>query len=479
MGWFGVEVGYAVGRSAWSAFCCSSIVRAIYCEAMKTLSAFLMMALLAIVTRAAELPDPANDPVVLAVQKVLPSVVNISTERLVERRQRDPFDEMFQQFFGGGQRAPVEGGQSLGSGVIVDQDGWIVSNYHVVRRATKISVVLSDGTQYAARYVSGDEANDLALLKVEGKKPFPFVEIATDREPLLGETVIAVGNPFGLEHTVTKGIISAKKRRYAAGDVVFDDVLQTDAAINPGNSGGPLINTRGQLVGINMAILSQAEGIGFAIPAGRVANLLAVWLTPEKRARLWLGLRFVRAGEKLVVADVQVDSPSAKAGVAAQDEVLRVDGTKFADVLLLQRYFLHKKDGDVVTFEVERAGKTRRLEVKLAALPKLSVVDLMAKRFGLQVQPMTAELAKALGVNLTRGLLVSDVEKEGTGEKVGFARGMVITHLGGEEIDSQERLEELLAGVRTGDAVSVAVFVREQRGNIMFQRTVGAALKAR
>ena len=446
---------------------------------MKTLSAFLMMALLAVVTRAAELPDPMNDPVVLAVQKVLPSVVNISTERMVERQYRDPFDQMFQQFFGGGQRAPVEGGQSLGSGVIVDQDGWIVSNYHVVKRANKISVVLSDGTQFAARYVSGDEANDLALLKVEGKKPFPFVEIATDREPLLGETVIAVGNPFGLEHTVTKGIISAKKRRYSAGEVVFDDILQTDAAINPGNSGGPLINTRGQLVGINMAILTEAQGIGFAIPAGRVANLLAVWLTPEKRSQLWLGLRFARLKEKLMVAEVQADSPSAKAGLAVKDAVVTVDGTKFSDVLSLQRYFLHKKGGDVVAFEVERDGKTRRMEVKLAALPKLSVPDLMAKRFGLQVQPMTAELAKALGVNLTRGLLVSGVEKDGPGEKVGFARGMVITHLGGEEIDSQERLEELLAGVRAGDAVSMAVFIVERRGNVVMQGTRGVAVKAR
>ena len=185
-------------------------------------------------------------------------------------------------------------GQSLGSGVIVDEDGWIVTNFHVVRRADKINVVLSDGSQYEARYVSGDEKNDLALLKIDAKKPLPYVEIAGDQEPLLGETVIAIGNPFGLDHTVTKGIISAKNRRYDAGDVTFEDILQTDAAINPGNSGGPLINTRAQLVGINMAILSQAEGIGFAIPARRVANMLAMWFSPEKRARLWLGLQFKR-----------------------------------------------------------------------------------------------------------------------------------------------------------------------------------------
>ena len=241
---------------------------------MKTRIGFLLTGLTCVSVFAGETPDAANDPVVLAVQKVLPAVVNISTERLVQRQFSDPFDELFRQFFGQTRRPDVEGVQSLGSGVIVDEDGWIMTNFHVVRRASKINVALADGAQYEARYVSGDEKNDLALLKIEAKKSLPFVEIASDKEPLLGETVIAVGNPFGLDHTVTKGIISAKNRKYNAGDVTFEDILQTDAAINPGNSGGPLVNLRGQLVGINMAILSQAEGIGFAIPAKRVASML-------------------------------------------------------------------------------------------------------------------------------------------------------------------------------------------------------------
>ena len=193
-----------------------------------------------------------------------------------------------------------------------------------MQRATKIRVVMSDDTKHFAQYVSGDEKNDLALLKLEAKQPLPYVEIASDREVLLGETVIAVGNPFGLEHTVTKGIISAKNRKYTAGDLTFDDILQTDAAINPGNSGGPLINLRGQIVGINMAILTQAQGIGFAIPAKRVANLVATWFSPEKRARLWLGLRFASEDGKIAVADVQENSPAAKAGVLPHDQVLAV-----------------------------------------------------------------------------------------------------------------------------------------------------------
>ena len=446
---------------------------------MKTRIGFLLTGLTCVSVFAGETPDAANDPVVLAVQKVLPAVVNISTERLVQRQFSDPFDELFRQFFGQTRRPDVEGVQSLGSGVIVDEDGWIMTNFHVVRRASKINVALADGAQYEARYVSGDEKNDLALLKIEAKKSLPFVEIASDKEPLLGETVIAVGNPFGLDHTVTKGIISAKNRKYNAGDVTFEDILQTDAAINPGNSGGPLVNLRGQLVGINMAILSQAEGIGFAIPAKRVASMLGGWFSPEKRARLWLGVQLGREEGKIVVTDVQPDSPAAKAGLAAHDRVMAVDETRFDDVLSLQRHLIRKKAGDLVKFDVERGGKLRNLAVKLAALPKVSADDLMFKKFGIQVQELTSELAQALGFSSVHGMLISDVQRGSPAAEAGLRRGMVITHVGGEEFDSMDRLAEELAGIKPGDVVSMAVFVTEHRGNFTLQQTTSVALKAR
>ena len=394
---------------------------------MKTGIVFLLSLVASLSLCAQDLPP---DPVVTAVQKVLPAVVNISTERLVQRGYRDPFDDFWRQFFGQPRREP-DGGQSLGSGVIVDEDGWIVTNFHVTRRASKIHVVLTDGTQYDAQYISGDEKNDLALLKIDAKGPLTAVEIASDREPLLGETVIAVGNPFGLDHTVTKGIISAKNRKYTAGDVTFEDILQTDAAINPGNSGGPLINVRGQLVGINMAILSQAEGIGFAIPARRVAGMLGAWFSPEKRARLWLGLRFEVKQGRLQIADCQPGSPAAKAGLKAGDVVESVDDQAFTDLLRLQRHLIRKKAGDEVRLAL---ADKRTVPVKLAALPKLSATDLLWKKFGIAAQPLTRDLAEALGVSFTQGLLVSDVRKESPAAAAGFRRGIVITHLGGEEI---------------------------------------------
>ncbi len=435
--------------------------------------------LFAVGVGAAEPPESSTDPVVVAVQKVLPAVVNISTERLAQRPFRDPFEDFWRQFFGQPRQPDVRGVQSLGSGVIVDEDGWIVTNQHVVRRASKISVTMADGARYEAQYVSGDEQNDLALLKIDSKEPSPYVEIAGNTEPMLGETVIAVGNPFGLEHTVTKGVISAKNRRYSTGDVTFDDILQTDAAINPGNSGGPLINTRGQLVGINMAILAEAQGIGFAIPAQRVANLLASWFTPEKRARLWLGLKFSVEDGRLVVADVQPGSPAAKSGLQPRDRIVMVDKEKFGDTLGLLRHVLHKRADDVVTFEVERSGKPQSFEVKLVALPKLSAPDLMWKKFGLRIQELTPDLAAALGLSVAQGVLVSDVEGASPAAKAGIGRGMVITQVGGEQIQSMDRLAEQLADVRSGDTVTMTVLVSEQRGNLVLQQTMTVSLNAK
>jgi serine protease Do len=429
---------------------------------MKTRICFLLAGFVLPIVTAAE-----PDPVVAAVQKALPTVVNISTEQIVERYGRDPFEEFFRPFLG----PRRQGILSLGSGVVVDSDGWIVTNHHVVRRASKITVTMADGAAYEARFVSGDERNDLALLKIDPKQPLPFLELDSDGEPLLGETVLAIGNPFGFDHTVTKGIISAKNRKFPPEDPKFDDILQTDAAINPGNSGGPLINTRGELVGINTAILSQAEGIGFAIPAKRVAGLLATWFTPEKRARLWLGLRFARENDKLVIAEVQPGSPADKAGLKPGAALTTVDDQRFTDVLQLQRYLMHKKPGDEVRFG--------RAVVKLAALPKVSAAELLQSKFGISVQLLTEDLADALGISSAQGLLISDVQRGGPGAAAGLRRGTIITHWAGEEIESLDRLAEQLADLKSGDTVSLVIVVSERRGAVLLQQTGKVTLKAR
>ncbi|MCS7049725.1 MAG: trypsin-like peptidase domain-containing protein [Verrucomicrobiae bacterium] len=415
-----------------------------------------------------------QDPVVSVVQRVLPAVVNISTERIVARAFRDPFEDFWRQFWGQPPRES-EGAHSLGSGVIVDEEGWIVTNFHVTRRASKIRIQLADGTAYEAQFISGDERNDLALLKIEPTNSLLAVEIAAEREPMLGETVIAVGNPFGLDHTVTRGIISAKNRRYTAGDVTFEDIIQTDAAINPGNSGGPLINLRGELVGINMAILSQAEGIGFAIPARRVAQLLATWLTPEKRARLWFGVRWMLDDGRLRIAEVQAGSPAARAKLEPGDEVMTVDGREFRDVLRLQRHLIRKQAGESVQL---RLADGRQVTVKLETLPRLSAQELLWSKFGISAQPLTRDLAEALGISYVPGLLVADVRRGSPAAEAGFRRGLVITHIGGEEFQSWDRLGELLADVQRGDRVPMVVLVSERRGNFLLQQTTSVTLVA-
>lgn len=223
---------------------------------------------------------PASEPTVLAVAKVLPTVVNVNTERIVRRAYRDPYDDFFDTFFGAPRRELQQKVQSLGSGFIVDPEGYIVTNEHVVERAQdlKISVTTSDGKTYQARYVTGDAEADLALLKIETKTPLPYISLADLSPNLLGQTALVVGNPLGYGHSVARGILSATNRSLTMGDVEYKNLLQTDAAINPGNSGGPLIDLSGKLIGVasaKMAYTPQGvptQGIGFAIPAATVAE---------------------------------------------------------------------------------------------------------------------------------------------------------------------------------------------------------------
>src|SRR2546423_5499646 len=221
--------------------------------------------------------DPAPEPAVLAVAKVLPAVVNINTERVVRRRVRDPFEDFAAQFFGNYRSEPREIRQtlqSLGSGFIVDPAGYIVTNEHVVQRAAdlKIEVTMNDGKVYNARYITGDEKKDLAFIKIEAKADFPFIDLNNISPNLLGQTVLLVGNALGYGSSISRGVLSATKRDITVEDVDYKDLLQTDAAINPGNSGGPLIDLSGRLVGVSSAKMAftpqgiPTQGLGFAIP---------------------------------------------------------------------------------------------------------------------------------------------------------------------------------------------------------------------
>ncbi|XHR29253.1 MAG: trypsin-like peptidase domain-containing protein [Chthoniobacteraceae bacterium] len=294
--------------------------------------------------------NPATEPAVAAVSKSLPAVVNINTERIIRRAVRDPYEDFFNQYFGG-QVAPRreirQKVKSLGSGFIVDPSGYIITNEHVVERAEdlKIQVTTPDGKSYNARYVTGDPSVDLALLKIESQTPLPYISLGDVSPNLLGETVLVVGNPLGYGHSVARGILSATNRNLSVDQVQYEGLLQTDAAINPGNSGGPLVDISGKLVGVASAKLAYtpqgvpAQGIGFAIPAKKVAEKVEEFkrdaqnpaqakknqLADVSRRRLGLSVQAMTADLSdalglpdqagVLISDVEAQSPAARVGL--------------------------------------------------------------------------------------------------------------------------------------------------------------------
>jgi len=336
---------------------------------------------------------PATEPAVLAVSKVLPAVVNVNTEGIIRRSYRDPTEEFFNQFFGGGpvhRRELQQKVQSLGSGFIVDPAGYIITNQHVVERAEdlKIQVTTPDGKTYTAKYVTGDADADIALLKIESKTPLPFISLQDTSPNLLGETVLVVGNPLGYGHSVARGILSATNRNLTVDQNDYKNLLQTDAAINPGNSGGPLIDISGKLIGVasaKMAYTPQGvptQGIGFAIPAGTVSAKVEEFKRNAKNparepgstdlastARRLLGLSLqqltpdlsdalgVPAGSGVLISDVESGGPADRGGLRRGLVIYRVGRYEVnspGDVeALLQRA---KKD-TVVDFGVGVIGR--------------------------------------------------------------------------------------------------------------------------
>ena len=293
--------------------------------------------------------DPAQEPSVIAVSKAMPAVVNINTERIVQHAVRDPRDELFNQFFGGPMRPPrlvKQTVQSLGSGFIVDASGFIVTNEHVVQRAAdlKISVTTNDGKTYAAKYIAGSPAEDLAFLKIEAKEKLPFIDLENLSPNLLGETVLVLGNPLGYGSSVARGILSARARAVTVDNKEYKDLVQTDAAINPGNSGGPVVDLSGKLVGVSsvkMAFTPQGvptQGMGFAIPGTLVREQVAEFRKVasgkgstkargvQTRAQQYFGLHLqdmtkelaetmgYAADSGVVIADVDAASPAERAG---------------------------------------------------------------------------------------------------------------------------------------------------------------------
>src|SRR5450432_925712 len=373
------------------------------CESVKNAPRWLMALAFVTATPLFAQVDPASEPAVLAVAKVLPAVVNINTERIVRRQVRDPFEDFAAQFFGNYRSRPREIRQtlqSLGSGFLVDPAGYIVTNEHVVERAAdlKIEVITNDGKSYKARYITGDSKKDLAFLKIDSDKPLPFINLHDISPNLLGQTVIVVGNALGYGTSISRGVLSGTKREITIEDVDYHDLLQTDAAINPGNSGGPLIDLSGRLVGISSAKMAftpqgvPTQGLGFAIPADIVRQNVEQFKkiaekqptpgateeqTGSSNADRLFGLQLqdltddlaaalgFASGKGVLISAVEPNSPADQAGIERGLVIFRIGKYDVNSVKEVETLLARADRGSSVDFAlgiVGRGGRGRRVE---------------------------------------------------------------------------------------------------------------------
>ena len=414
-------------------------------------------------------------------KKASPSVVNISTVKIMRGRGQvplpfgpnDPFKDFFDRFFKD-QMPKDYKQQSLGSGFIIDKEGYILTNNHVVEKSDEIKVRLSDEREFPAKIIGKDPKTDLALIKLDTNQSLDLTPLSLgDSDALeVGDWVIAIGNPFGLGHTVTAGIVSAKYRQIGAG--AYDSFIQTDASINPGNSGGPLLNRAGEAVGINSAIYSQSGGsigIGFAIPVKMAKDLLPQ-LKKGKVTRGWLGVVVQKITpdlkEKLklkdekgaLVADVSGGGPADKAGVKRGDVIVTFDGKEIRDTSDLPYAVASTPVGKSVTVEVIRKGQKKGIQVKIGELKDQKEPQEAAESkpsLGMTVEEITPDLAKNFGLSETSGVIVTQVAEGSPAQEAGVRPGDVVLEMDQEPVKDVASLEKKAAEYKKGDTALLLV----------------------
>ncbi|MGH7381805.1 MAG: DegQ family serine endoprotease [Candidatus Methylomirabilales bacterium] len=397
-------------------------------------------------------------------ERLKPSVVNISTTQKVQpsRRQTEPFFRgPFREFFGEEFFERFFERRSLGSGVIVDAKGTILTNNHVVEQADEIQVTLVDERTFQAKVIGTDPKTDLAVIRIEGAKDLKPASLGNSAKIRTGDFVIAIGNPFGLSHTVTVGVISATGRA-GMGITAYEDFIQTDASINPGNSGGPLLNIDGQVIGINTAIVASGQGIGFAIPITPAREIMEQLIKEGRITRGWLGVLIqpltpdlarqfgVKAGEGVVVGDVLEGGPAEKAGLTTGDVIQAVGGKPVTDVRGLQRVVAALRPGTQVAVTVNRKGKDVTLNATVGQMPTeepVAVTPEPFERHGFAVQDLTPELREKLQVK-EGGVLVASVEPGSPAFRRGLRPGDVILEVDRQPVKSRQDLLAMLQASR-------------------------------
>jgi len=417
-------------------------------------------------------------------RELKPAVVNISTSKTVQSARpgspfegpgREFFDDFFDRFFQNRPDAPRQA-TSLGSGFIIDREGHILTNAHVVDGADEITVTLADERSLKAKVIGADRKLDLALLRIEDNGELPAARLGDSDKLQVGEWVLAIGNPFGLEQTVTAGIVSAKGRVIGAGP--YDDFIQTDASINPGNSGGPLFNTQGEVVGINTAIIARGQGIGFAIPINVARSVLEQLKKSGHVTRGWLGVSIQVLTDDLadafglkettgaLITNVFDDSPAAEAGLKSGDVIIAYNDAPIKHVRDLPRLVAATPVGNQATLTVLRDGKKRNIKVVIGQMkddeqPVIAGGDSESSSLGLSLTDITPELAQRYELEAGHGVLITGVAPGSPAAKAELRRGDILLKIGGNEIDSATTARKALKAAKQGRVVPLLI----QRGD--------------
>lgn len=410
-------------------------------------------------------------------KKNIPAVVHID---VIQRREVvNPFfpfenDPFFRFFFGGPQmpRKFKQELRGLGTGMIMDEKGYILTNNHVVAGATEIKVLLANGKRYPAKLIGTDPKTDLAVIKISAKDPLPHVVFGDSDKVEVGQWVVAIGHPRGLDQTVTQGIISAKHRRGIMDPSSYQDYLQTDAAINPGNSGGPLLNLKGEVIGVNAAIATQSggfEGIGFAIPSNMALHIAKELIAHGKVQRGWLGVSVqdltpelaeafhVKQNKGALIADVVKGGPADKAGLKRGDIVVSYDGKPVPDASSLRNLTALTPVGKVVNVEVIRKAKHKRLSVKVGNLDDALKMRLssLKERLGVEVRPATQKDVERYGLQSKQGVVIIWVDPDGPLGKAGFEVNDMILEINGRSINDVDDLADMLNTLKPGRPATI------------------------
>jgi len=420
-----------------------------------------------------------SDSIADIAEKVGPAVVNIDTVKMVKQGSTFSNDDpIFRHFFGEQFRefsrtVPQKG---TGSGFIINKEGYILTNEHVVHKADKIKVTLADGRKFDGKVVGSDETSDMAIVKIK-EDDLPIVALGNSEDLRVGEIVVAIGNPYGLQQTVTMGVVSAKGRSIPAGieGHVYRNFIQTDAAINPGNSGGPLLNIKGEVVGINTAIIPYAQGIGFAIPINIAKRNIDDLINLGKVRRSWLGVYIqevtpeiaeqfeITEARGVLVGDVIEESPAEKSGIKRGDIIVKVNDEEVNSPEELQDKIRSIDIGKKANIEIVRNDKEMNFVVKIGEMPTENEGESVKEKVfpvqtGMQVEKVTKDIARELELSHVEGLVITEVIPGSSADDMGLQRGDVILEANRTETSSVEKWEEIINTLKPGDTLLLLVY---------------------